>query len=300
MGQGYLGSASYWLPLRGIEGYVFGLGLQSGIVFASRVKDSKLRFTLLSQMAQGALVATVVGPIVGGALTRIGGTTAAFYLAAVAAAIAAFLVSRIPADEPDGNAQSALTAFMNRESRHLAIPLLAMGVANRFVWFCAVGLLLPSIANSQPLGAAVVGELIGMLGLGMYVGRRCIDRWSIAAHLHTGCAANSTAAFVLGVGYAVNISVWAWMPVAFIVGAALTVGSRAQLDWILAQSTQYSAALHGVSRLADRGGALLAGVIIPPLYMSSHHLIPLVIVFTVTTLWITSHASLGRHLLPQH
>jgi hypothetical protein len=286
VGQGYLGSALYWLPLRGIEGYVFGLGLQSGIVFASRVKDSKLRFTLLSQMAQGALVATVVGPIVGGALTRIGGTTAAFYLAAVAAAIAAFLVSRIPADEPDGNAQSALTAFMNQESRHLAIPLLAMGVANRFVWFCAVGLLLPSIANSQPLGAAVVGELIGLLGLGMYVGRRCIDRWSIAAHPHMGWAANAMAAFVLGGGYAVEISVW--------------VGSRAQLDWILAQSTQYSSALHGVSRLADRGGALLAGVIIPPLYISSHYLVPLVIVFTVTTLWITSRVSLGRHLLPQH
>ena len=288
LGQGSIHNSLYWIPLRGIEGYVFGLGLQSGIVFATRLVKPEQRFSALANLAQGALVATVIGPIMGGALTRFSGSTTTFYLAAGAAAIAAWLASRIAPDIPDKNTQSILSLLLAQGSRQLALPLLAMGMANRFVWFCTVGLLLPTIASSEPLGAAAVGELIGLLGLGMYIGRRYIDHRSLPVIPSLGWIANAIAAVVIGAGYATDISVWVWMPIALITGMALTIGSRAQQDWILSQPPSYASGLHGVSRLADRAGALLAGIVIPPLFGYPHLASSFALTSMVIILWLSA------------
>lgn len=286
IGQGSIHDAMFWMPLRGIEGYAFGLGLQAGVVYVARLKEREQRIAAAAKLAQGALVATVVGPIVGGAWTRVAGTTSTFFLAAGAAATAAWLTFRVTPDTPDKNAQSALSLLFAHCSRRLAIPLLATGIANRTVWFSAVGLLLPTIANSQPLGAAAVGELIGLLGLGMFIGRRYIDHRSIAISLRMGWITNVTGAMMIGIGYTANISIWLWMLFAFITGVALSVGSRAQQDWILAQPMTYASGLHGTSRLADRGGALLAGLVIPLLYNLPNAVISLTLIAIVILLWL--------------
>jgi predicted MFS family arabinose efflux permease len=286
--QGNIPNALYWIPLRGIEGYVFGLGFQSGIMFATRITNATHRLKTFASLAQGALVATIVGPIIGGTLTRIGGTIAVFYLAAALAMVAGWLASRIAPDRSDGNARSTAKLLFSQEGRRLALPLFAMGVSNRFVWFSAVGLLLPAIVSSQPLGAAAVGELIGLLGLGMYLARRGIDCWSFVISPRLGWLSNGIGAFAMSVGYTTNISVWIWMPVAFVTGAALSIGSRAQQDWIQSQQPSDMVALHGVSRLADRGGSLLAGIMLPPLYGLPHFVASLVLISMVGLSWLTA------------
>lgn len=102
-------------------------------------------------------------------------------------------------------------------------------------------------------------------------------------------------AIMIGVGYALDISVWIWMFVALLTGAALTIGSRAQQDWIVSRPLSYAVGLHGVSRLADRAGALLAGVVIPPLFSFPHPTTSFALTSMVILLWLAAFLYSARH-----
>lgn len=294
LGQGVVTDAWHWLPVRGIGGYAFGLAFQSAVVYAARLNAAPHRFDLSAGLAQGALVAMVLGPLFGGAVTRIGGPTWSFVFAAFAAAACACCASRVAADVPDRSARSALDLLLAPGTGGQTIPLVTMGIANRFAWFAAVGLLLPTVAGSEPLGAVAVGELTGSFGIGMYIGRRYADRcYCLAMPANAGWIANATGALAVALGYATLTETSAWLLVAFISGVALAIGSRAQQDWIFRQPRADIASMCAASRLADRGGCVLASIVVPPLYCLPSLLASLIFLSVITLLWFLSFAFSG-------
>jgi len=288
LGQTLLHTASVWIPARALEGYAFGVAFQSALMIAMQMKEHHNRHAAFSRMVQAALIATIVGPVFGGALGRIAGTTLSFGMAALAAAAATWCATYIRTGLPFPGAVSVVSMMENKSTRTLAIPLLGTGIANRFIWFTAVGLFLPIIGASRPLGVAAVGEAIGMLGIGMFVCRRLIDKHIRTVSINLGWACNVACAALTATGFFFNVSVFLWMPLAFSVGMLLTTASRVQQDWIVAQPASNAAGLQAVSRLADRFGALLAGIFIAPTMTMPASVPCTILLMTVILLCIVS------------